>query len=673
YFDGLNNTRHELIIKNCSSGSLEDGRRRLATIEAIGNSDAEDITQEIVSAGGIVGYTGTIGENYLKIDTCEVVANVKAHTFLPNATEEFNVNQKVYAGGLIGICRVTTWIANSKVTGEIDGSRDKAKIEGFISGGAIGKFDSSDWLTITNLVITNIEISAYKFVGGVIGEVLNVSNRDNIRCSATLTDVTLGALYDENDLVFLAYFNKTDETHRTYSVEANKTTDTITYTAKWETTQTNSETGEDETISGTVYSNEVEKNITYKLVTDQNYYTFVPGGQYGITVGNDRAYDKLLDVSFNGEDCSNYTYYDIGEFDDYNLAEGIEGVEKIVQSSTNSKTSSLTDTYTSQTEAQTTVDTKANTVETTYDYITGAEISDYFGSGYKIIYKIPNTEIYVKLVITSSIDEDGDTTSGRVEDNESFSPPNYEAANVFFAQSLSAGSKAETLYNNAISAYSDLTDVQKSLIWSAYYIKRDQGTENDSFQYYGKVNFFSNGDESKYNKTMGGVRYYVDNVGFATWYINDTIYAIIDEENKNPVWYSDCMSFVRLCYYINGLGTEYDYITYKIYNHNVLRSFPNEFINRTFNSYSDDILPNLLRPGDVVYTVSGDNDAGTNHILMFSYYDEVTGKYHFIDQSHIDRTGEMKTKNGKKCIMLDSGDSRPYYRFAYSTDLYIFD
>jgi hypothetical protein len=585
-----------------------------------------------------------------------------------------------------------------------------SKVSGYIAGGIVGYKATATLGGLTEFTVgcggetcqlshegtcgcsvLNTEISAYLYAGGVLGQHEEGANSYTIKGALNqLSNITFGALYNDFDdntfAVSLASGSKT------YMVNAKRTTGRIRVQASY---YTNYELNPE--LTSVVYESKDIETV-YSIATGDSFYSFVPNGNYGYVCGSDRNFNQFLGT-YDSKLFNKVSYFEFNDLiaDGYVLSTDtkpgvtIPGVDKIsVYDSTLSETINLSESgtiYNTRTQADSAISSVLNSYSPTVvnmisqeyisDIINGTNNSGYNPENkrYTYVYRIPNTNIYVKSFVDYPAADLDSTPSADVYD----AVINYAPYLLDSSTATGRTSRGDVVYN-------------------ALYTKR----ANSNFSYQLYVNAYSN-DLSKFSQTGAntitkycydpdsgkiydyrytvgqGVRFYYDydsatvaerditapnaqtgasqtiragetmySGGTMYWYLPDVVNAINSATTGSPIqWHTDCCGFIRLVYAMSGKYAD---------------CYPG---GTKFNTSDNPGV--VMKPGDVIYKSSS-----PAHILMFTYAEVIDGTtyYHFIDQSHLDRIGEWNATKG--CITnIRSGtspsdsiaDSREYYYY----------
>jgi hypothetical protein len=286
--------------------------------------------EEKSALGGIVGWL-TSRNSQIDIVNCSILGTSTNE----NIIIKYNDGEKsnTFAGGIIGY-------ADGEGHTKVNGAHVKyATVSAYVAGGIYGGVAENTSISIDESITENVEtsvenstIEAYRFAGGLIGEIEDTDKKFPILSlgkNIFLKDNKFVALHIEevsNSFKITQFVPETKSNdpniEKKYKVELNKIKNEVTFI-------------QTETIeSGTVTKTKTGIYYTYELaiIKDPNtntYKTFVSidniKGGFGITVGNNRNYDATvngiyiddLDKSVN---ISNYQYFNLNNvFSNYSL------------------------------------------------------------------------------------------------------------------------------------------------------------------------------------------------------------------------------------------------------------------------------------------------------------------------------------------------------------------
>ena len=174
---------------------------------------------------------------------------------------------------------------------------------------------------------------------------------------------------------------------------------------------------EDPEANASVYKTK-DIDATYSISLGDSYKTFIPGGDYGYVCGNNRGL-LALKGTYNGTLTTRCKYFELNDLsgDGYVLsnsegASGLKGVAKISKIDSEVRaTVDLSESgtiYNTQEQAASAINTAlisytpqtVNCISQAYinDILNGTNNSGYNSTNarYNYVYKIPNTNIYVK-------------------------------------------------------------------------------------------------------------------------------------------------------------------------------------------------------------------------------------------------------------------------------------
>ena len=618
-----------------------------------------DYTLYDAYAGGLIGANW--GQD-IKVYGCNYVfADVIAEISSEFDAEDLSDYGLTYAGGLIGATATIPSFENANGYYTYCGgiANSTSLVKGYYAGGAYGCVYSSVSEINSSLALNHIYVSAYKYAGGFAGK-MSETQLTFTANSLKMNNITFNGAYDTYNPNAFEMFIDVDEEETYYSKFDYAKTE---YHYNFKSDYIERDANGNEIERGTI-SKSAPYKTDYSFVLGVEYNTFVSGGSYSYVCGSKPEINikkssghELFD--YNSLTYNTYTAYILRL--GYNTDDLTTGLNNQVGDAKVASTSDFIltsfDGEGAKAKAQYEVDINAGHVQehNIFDKTAFYE----FNRTYPFVFKVPGQDLYLihggQPIIEETPDDEVDL-SGKSLEIYNKALDSYE---YIYGTALDDENRL-TVLKNAL----DFKSPEKSKNYKyTYAIHRYVWPDTISSEYSNSLNYYNVGTNSFADLAMN---YDVDgkngnykngyNVSAAkndsyawTYYWTGKRYiwnrdAVLDNINNGKAWRTDCCGFISLVY-------------------STINKIVNPYPSRSRSTTMTDKAYEQLKPGDVIWYYGTVDGKTTGHILMFTYYDTETGKYHFVDQSNLDVTGTWTGSYMKLSYASGKIDARPYTLF----------